>query len=96
MSRNRLLGRLKAPENKRSWTGGVVRRITPLAEIYSIFIVGEAEEVRSGGSLARTHTHFPKEKVVFSNYKRLSMLFPRGEKRRENVVFGFSNRRSPK
>jgi hypothetical protein len=46
--------------------------------------------------LARTHTHFPKENVVFSNYKRLSSLIPRGDNQRENVVFGFGNQHSLK
>ncbi len=56
LSQNRLLVRLLAPEGRRSWASAVVRRITPLAGVYSIFIVGEEDEVRKEGSLARRRT----------------------------------------
>ncbi len=43
-------------------------------------------------SLARPTFSLTKEYVVFSNYNRLSWLFPRVENGRENIVFGLLNR----
>jgi hypothetical protein len=57
MSRNSTLGRLAAPEKKRSCTSGVIGEYNTAGPPYSIFIFGDAVKARRGGSLARRRTY---------------------------------------